>query len=217
MEIFRTLTIQLDAEAMARVIEGLTPHLPEGWTRDRETEEGLRKVGNKDVTYCFVYTDVSQQSSRLLFLNSKDLKTFEVPNITVLTGWRLTVEQYNELITLFAEAITPFVRAESGELRLGPTQQELEHWMSPATAEALRQFSRRANRNVAAGLPADRERWNAFVLAAHTDQCKMTPEELRRWLTEEERWFDTIAERLADEYQYKREILAFEHDTRRSA
>ena len=216
MEIFRTLTIKLEAEAMARVIEELTPQLPEGWTRDHETEEGLRKVGNKEVTYCFVHTDPYETRS-LLFVAMSDQSAFEITNIVPLSCSQLPFRQYNETVVRFATLMSPFVAKAKGTLQVGPDFVDLDYWMSPATAEALRQFSRRANRSVAAGHPADRERWNAFVLSAHADQCKMTPGELRRWLIEEERWYDAAAERLADEYQYGRELLAFEHNNRRSA
>ena len=100
---------------------------------------------------------------------------------------------------------------------LTEAQADLDHWMAPATAEKLRLFSTCANKATGSAHPRDRERWNDFVLSAHRDGSRMDASTLQRWLIEAEGWPPEVAEQLALEYEYGRELLAFADGHRRSA
>src|SRR5260370_40107650 len=99
---------------------------------------------------------------------------------------------------------------------LSDGQVELEHWMSHDTAEMLRRFSAFANKGTGSAHPADRDRWNSFVVAAHRGGSRMGAEDLRRWLIEGDGWPPEVADQLAVEYEYGRELLAYA-EGRRSA
>jgi hypothetical protein len=100
---------------------------------------------------------------------------------------------------------------------LTEVQVGLDDWMSPATAEKLRTFSTCANKSTGAAHPSDRERWNAFVLSAYQDGSRMDASALRRWLVEAEGWPAEVADQLALEYAFGRELLTFAEEHRRSA
>jgi hypothetical protein len=97
------------------------------------------------------------------------------------------------------------------------TKVGLEDWMSGATAEKLRQFSETPNKSTGASHPNDRERWNDFVLSAHREQSRLDPSTLQHWLMEAEDWPPEVAEQLAIEYAYGRELLTFAEGGRRNA
>jgi hypothetical protein len=97
------------------------------------------------------------------------------------------------------------------------TQADLEHWLSAAAAEKLRRFSSGANRGTGSSHPQDRERWNEFVLSAHQARSILDASTLRRWLVEVDQWPPEVADQLAVEYEYGRELLAFADGQRRSA
>jgi hypothetical protein len=100
---------------------------------------------------------------------------------------------------------------------LTDAQADLDHWMSPATAAKLRAFSTCANKSTGAGHPSDRERWNEFVLSAYSEGSRMDAPTLRRWLVESDGWPSELADQLALEYEYGRELLRFAEEHRRSA
>jgi hypothetical protein len=55
-----------------------------------------------------------------------------------------------------------------------------------------------------------------FVLAAHRERSSLHASTLRRWLIEIEGWAPDVAEQLAIDYEYGRELLVFA-EGRRSA
>jgi len=80
----------------------------------------------------------------------------------------------------------------------------------------LRTFSAKANKGPGSANTRDRERWNAFVVAAFRDGSTLDAYTLRRWLAEIEGWAPELADQLAGEYAYGCELLNFAKD-RRSA
>jgi len=81
--------------------------------------------------------------------------------------------------------------------------------MSAETATCLRNFSHLANKGTGSAHPSDRQRWNAFVLSAHETGSNLDASMLARWLMEVEDWPSEVAEQLAVEYEYGRELLGY--------
>ena len=53
----------------------------------------------------------------------------------------------------------------------------------------------------------DRERWNRFLTAAYNEGTSLDGPTLYRWLVENEKWPESDADNLADEYAHARELL----------
>jgi hypothetical protein len=220
MEIFRDLSINVEPDRMAAIADLIDRSPPSGWTRDRAAEENVRAapVLKPRPAFCFSCTQEGKRPAATLILAQKDPATFSVSNIIPLTKHQLAHGEYNAILEDFYErAIRPYTGAGGVTARLTGGQADLEHWMSHDTAELLRQFSALANKGTGAAHPNDRERWNAFVLAAHRDGSKMAAADLRRWLIEVESWAPEVAGQLAVEYDYGRELLGFADGHRRSA
>jgi len=219
MEIFRDLYVSADADRMAAVVEQFEHSLPPGWARDSEAERNIRAspFGTRP-TYCFICVGHGDLPAATLVLAQKDPGTFFVSNIIPTSKHQLSYREYNSILEEFHDrALRP--SSESGGLTavLTEAQADLDHWMSPATAEKLRAFAACANQSTGAAHPSDRERWNEFVLSAYCDRSQMDASTLRRWLIEFEGWPSELADQLALEYEYGRELLSFAEEHRRSA
>jgi hypothetical protein len=218
MEVFRDLTIHGDAEELTRTLDLVERSLTGGWSRDRVVEERLQRLGTrKAVDYCFACTKEGQRPAANVFFREKDPETLHVPNIVPMTQHRLPYGQYNALLEEFYQQfVRPAANQTGAVAELTGNQADLDRWLSPLAAEKLVGFSRSANRGTGSSHPSDRERWNDFVLAAHRECSGLDASTLRRWLVEIEGWAPEVAEQLAIEYEYGRELLAFA-DGRRSA
>jgi len=220
MEIFRDLSIGIEADRMAAIADLIEKSLPAGWTRDRAAEERARAtpVLGPRPTFCFTYEQEGRHPAAMVVLTQKDPATFHVANIIPLAKHQLARSEYNAILEdFYTHVIQPFTGPAGVTASLSGGQADLEHWMAPDTAELLRQFSARANKGTGSSHPNDRERWNAFVLSAHQSGSKMDAPDLRRWLIEVGGWAPEVAEQLAIEYQYGRELLTFAGAHRRSA
>jgi hypothetical protein len=218
MEVFRDLTIHGDAERLARMMDLVERSLTGGWSRDRGIEEHLQGLGpRKAVEYCFACTKEGQRPAANVFFTEKEPGTLHVPNIVPRVQHRLAYGQYNALLEEFYQQFVRPAADQTGAVaELTGNQADLDRWLSRPVAEKLVGFSRSANRGTGASHPSDRERWNDFVLAAHRECSNLDASTLRRWLVEIEGWAPEVAEQLALEYEYGRELLAFA-EGRRSA
>jgi hypothetical protein len=141
-----------------------------------------------------------------------------VSNVIPHSRRRLNYDQYNRVVAEFYDHFVRPAAARAGAVaELTETQADLGRWLSPAAAEKFRRFSSCANKGTGASHPQDRERWNDFVLSAHQDRSTLDGSTVRRWLVEVEDWPLEVADQLAVEYEYGRELLAFADGHRRSA
>lgn len=221
MEIFRDLHITAEPERMAAAADLIERSLPAGWTRDRAAEARVRSAPalKPRPTYCFGCSQEGRRPAALVILTQKDPATFFVSNVMPLAKHQLAHGEYNAVLEDFYErVIRPHAGAGSGlAASLSGGEVDLEHWMSHSTADLLRRFSACANKGTGSSHPSDRDRWNAFVVAAHGDGSRMDAADLRRWLVEVDGWPPEVAEQLAVEYEYGRELLAYAAGQRRSA
>lgn len=219
MEVFRDLYVGVDADRMAAVVEQIDRAPPPGWLRDREVEGRIRSSPSAErPTYCFTRAGADSLPTATLILAQKDLGTFYVSNIIPVSRHQLSRKEYNSLLEDFYErALRPSAEQSGMTTVLTGAQVDLDHWMSPATAEKLRKFSALANKGTGSSHPMDRDRWNDFVLSAHQEDSRMDASTLERWLVEAEVWPPEVADQLAVEYEYGRQILAFADARRRSA
>jgi hypothetical protein len=217
MEVFRDLYLHGDREQVAAVIAEVERSLTGGWTRDSVAEEGMRSLMAGSVTYCFFCTREAGRPGARVFLAEKEAVLFYVSNVVPYQQHQLSYREYNAILEEFCERfLLPHAERAGLRVELTATQADLSNWLSPPVAERLRKFSLCANKSTGSSHPSDRERWNDFVVAAHRDHSSLDAYTLRRWLIEVEGWPPEVAARLALEYEYGRELLAFS-EGRRSA
>ncbi len=219
MHIFRELFIRGEPDRLAATLTEIERTLSEDWFRDVETEKQLAALPTAVRSSCFgCFDDGGNRPGATIILTTKDPDTLSVANVIPISRHRLNYDQYNRVLEEFYNRFVQPAAATTGAVaELTDTQADLEYWLSPLTAEKLRRFSSCANKGTGAALSQDRERWNDFVLSAHQDRSTLDASTLRRWLVEVEDWPPEVADQLAVEYYYGRELLAFADGHRRSA
>lgn len=219
MHVFRELFIRGEPDRLAATVAEIERSLSEDWFRDKEKERQLASLPTAVQSSCFgCFDDGSGRPGATVILTAKSPDVLSVANVIPHSRSRLDYNQYNRVLEEFYNRFVQPAAAKTGvEAELTDTQADLEHWLSLTAAEKLRRFSSWANKGTGASLSQDRERWNDFVLSAHQDGSPLDSSTLRRWLVEVEDWPPEVADQLAFEYYYGRELLAFADGHRRSA
>lgn len=219
MDVFRELILRGDEARLVAVIAEIERAVPKDWFRDKVIEERTQRVSRHPrPIYCFACAKTDLRPGAHVFLTDTASGVLQVSNIIPHTQHQLEPGQYNAILEEFCERLVRPVALRMGvEVALTEAQADLERWLSKAAAEKLRAFSVCANKSTGAAHPKDRERWNDFVVAAHQDRSSLDASTLRRWLLEIENWPPEVADQLAREYAFGRELLAFDENHRRSA
>lgn len=212
MKVFRDLYISASAQSMAAAVATMEQTATGGWARDKNAEARWRGApsATKRATYCFVRAKDALRPGAMLILAQKDPGSFYVSNIIPIERHQLENSEYNDVLVEFYENVfKPYADKAGIKHSLTPPEADLERWLDATTAELLRSFSEFANKGRGASHPNDRERWNAFLLAAHRNGGTLDPATLARWLVEAEQWPPEIADQLAIEYESGLELLAY--------
>lgn len=219
MHVFRELFIRGEPDRLTATLAEIERTLSNGWFRDKETERQLASLPTAAPSSCFgCFDDSGNRPGATVVLTDKKPDLLYVSNVIPHSRRRLNYDQYNRILEEFyARFVQPAAATTGAVAELTETQADLEQWLSSTAAEKLRRFSASANKGTGASHPQDRERWNDFVLLAHQDRSTLEASTLRRWLIEVENWPPEVADQLAVEYYYGRELLAYADGHRRSA
>jgi hypothetical protein len=217
MEIFRELFLRGERERLVAAAEAIEPALSDGWKGDREAEAKVRSIGDDRPEYCFTCSRSGDRQAALVFITEREPGVFYVANVVPNERSRLSHIKYNAILEEFYERyVRPCAKQAGVQAELTPSHVDLEHWLSQTAAQKLRRFSTAANRSTGSSHPSDRDGWMDFVITAHHERSSLTASSLRRWLVEVDGWPPEVADRLAIEYEFSRELLGFA-DGRRSA
>jgi hypothetical protein len=216
MKVYRGLSIKGSWQGLEAFIDGIAPRLAaEGWG-------AVEYVYQHDPLrpFCFTRPDPAGRTESEIWMARRDpdqpfLGNGElyVSNI-VPKDYRgqFSYPEYNAILTEFYERFARPVAIERGlSIELSSGEVDLEEWLSPTAAQALRLFSEKANKSTGASHPMDRERWYKFLILADKENARFDASTLARWLSEEAGWADTTASELADDYERARSLLAYEH------
>jgi hypothetical protein len=219
MKVFRDLFLRGEPEQLRATMSEVERLLSEGWSRDALAEGNLPALAPwGEPTYCFACAQRQQRPAAVVFVTQKEAGLFYVPNVIPRDQRELSHDAYNDILAEFHDRyVRPAADRTGVRVELTDTQADLSSWLSPAAAQKLRGFSAAANRSTGASHPSDQDRWMDFIVAAHRDGSRLDAHTLRRWLTEVENWPPEVAQRLALEYEFGKEVLAFSEGRRRSA
>ena len=197
-------------------LDGLTPDefgdrteavATNGWTRDRTREaETKRTGGGQWLTYALSHHPTLPPS--YLFLTGRSPGLLYVANIISPARDRLAYDEYNAILKSFGDDVLARVQPPGAiHFDLSGTDIELSTQLSPSVFERLQFFSTHANKRTGSGHPFDRRRWLDFLIATVDAQADLDSHTLTRWLEEDGGWDAEQASRLADEYEFGRELL----------
>lgn len=209
MEIYSDMTIsgsQSDLSELLQRLDGSS--LAGSWRRDETAERDIAPLllGQTGVR-CFENTTETELPSACLWLDIESDR-WEVTNVIPMPpNDSLTPSQYHSLLCSFrghASRLATDLRIRISEplLDVGPG-----YWLTPKTEKLLHAFSTLANKSTGASHPRDRERWHAFVRAAHEDRVRVGGDELSRILVEHDHWSESKASELAILFEYELALL----------
>lgn len=209
MEVFRELLIRGTPAQLASTLSAIESSLADGWSRCAVP----RIAGVSMLTmpsHGFACARAGRRPAATLFIAEKSPELLYVSNIVPQDERQLGYGDYNRILEEFCQRfVRPSAERTGVAVELTDAQAELEHWLSPAAAEKLRNFSAQANRSTGSAHPIDHERWMDFLVAAHRESSNLDGVSLRRWLIETEGWPTEVAVQLVSEYEIGRDVLAY--------
>ena len=172
MKTFRDLYIQLNGvntETFTQKLESQTNSI---WVRRKDKEE----IGSGEEHFmCFeaVKNDTSMSVALFLFPYS-DAETWWVSNIVPTEQNELTHDQYNDALMSFNEQIiqpaiidTPITAQLTSDVITVASVAGIE------VENALKRFSKLANKSTGTSHPSDQKRWFEFLTMAHHAHAKL--------------------------------------------
>jgi len=207
VKIFQDLTIKGESSPLEQFVREIEASLKENWSRNREMEEKVRPL-DPSPTWCFAFAGRGEEPAAFLWLAYREAKVLYVPNIVPAGTERLSREQYNRIVQEFYEKFVKGAAHKTGvRADLGRESVELEDLLGVEAAQALRRFSALANKSTGSSHPRDRARWEEFLMAAHLKGSTLAPDELERWLIQEQQWPSDKSTDLAIEYEDAMSLL----------
>lgn len=207
LDVFQDLrlrTLHIGASLRNAILDEV--HVP--WRHESEREELLRSAGSHSKDVIALVRDPFEGIDRSALVLWEDADGYHVSNIVPEKAGQLSIAQYNAILQDFVARIAePAARNGSFRVEVTSAKQSLDDWLDSGTADALRRFSRAANKSTGASHPSDQERWFKFLISAYRTSAHMSPGDLARWLREVENWPEDTAHELAVEYEFASALL----------
>ena len=180
-----------------------------GWARDRSKDEEMKRTGGSGAWFTFALSAHKTLPSAFLFITQKESSDrLYIPNIFSLARDRLTYDEYNQILKSFADSVlVPLRDRKVINFNLSGTDIDLSTLLPMEVFDRLRKFSALANKKTGSSHPLDHDRWMDFLIASDEAEVKLDPNTLARWLVEVEGWGREQASRLAEEYEFGRDLL----------
>lgn len=171
MKICRTLSVTGTPGSLQGMLDDIRGRRPRGWRFDTPLSPGL---------FTFVRTPGDKPGDLMVFFGYFDVNKLIVANAHATPDWPgdFTMDDFNDTVVHFAEAIRPFVEKWGLTLTLGSSEGELRDQMSPTTFRALQDF---VEVNGHSDALADAY-WARFLNYLHIEQSLVRPPVLAEWL-----------------------------------
>jgi hypothetical protein len=181
--------------------------LQDGWKRNRQAEERFGRHGTRGPwDYCFSCTAKPGRPAAGLWIHARGPNELHVSTVVPLDQPRLTDEEVDHLLQEFdREFLGPAAVAVGVTTEIVRHHRSVEDNVSAAAVRLLRAFSQTANRAELG--PADRQRWNQFLICIHQEESAFDPALLDEWL-QREGWPADARTRLLVEHESAGSLLA---------
>jgi len=207
MKTFGELSIKLNQLPAEEFGDLAAAAATNGWVRERSKDDEMKRTG-QGVWFSFTLTGHKSLPPAYLFLTQKSPGVLHVPNIISPARDRLNFDDYNDILNSFRDDVLRHVHPQNAiDVSLTGTTVDLRLQLPQRVYEPLHLFSVAANRITGSSHPLDRERWMDFLITSVEEGVTLDAHTLSRWLIEEEQWEPDQASRLAEEYEFGRDLL----------
>lgn len=215
MKDYKELKLTGMPECLSRLLSGISTESFDGWKRNRALEETLPADGLNSGFYCFTCDErPSRRSANLWLAPKRGAEYYYVTNIIPNQGDRLSYDDYNEILSSFAIRLRASQLSNNVQIIEEGGTLVLDAFLSQEALPRLQRFTRTANKATGSSHHFDKERWFAFIVAAHVESSSLHSSDLLRWLLEEELWPEDQATELIIEYEQQRSLLEYYDKTR---
>lgn len=203
IELFKNLKIPMGVEDFGELSRSLKAAVesPWGYVADRELDF---VVGGKSVLFSYRRGFLPDANLSLAWYDGEAT----VGNIVPTAFGQLTMSEYNRLLDDFLDNyVLPIADKMKLSVEITKGSRDISDWLTSLARSKLEAFSNMANKGSGSSHPADRQRWQDFIVQAHLEKASLPSDVLRRWLIEELRWPETVALDLAAEFTDGIELL----------
>jgi len=221
VEVFQNLFLRGPAKSQPALRQALLDHVAGPWCHAEEIEKKLSTLpgwsagrpgsasGENGADILAFDRDTSDGLPAATLWLSSQSDGYKVTNIIPSETGQLDYSEYNAILEDFGQRVASRAAQQVGfQIETTSSRQSIEDWLPQKAAEALRRFSRYANKSTGSAHPSDREHWFKFLITAHSDKGQLDTELLARWLVEVEGWSDDRADKLAIEYEFGLGLLS---------
>lgn len=211
MRKFRELKVFGEPRILELLISRIESRLSDGWTRGREREQELPRLGQEQYFLFLCCSNLEHPAVVLaLLLESRCLR---VANIFPQDPGQITVRQYNSVLVDFHLRILHQAALEAGTpVELSSDERTIEEAFHPEVLGRLKTFV-----VCAEGLwsrpswshRCDQERLFAFLLEAHQHFNKIDTGLLRHWLKKDRHWPSNKVDQLLCEIEFGSDLLEY--------
>lgn len=211
VKVFRELTIFGEPQTLQLLISRIEGRLSDGWSRGREREQELRRIGPEQffIFLCGANTEHPAVVLALL-LEGRRIK---VTNIFPQEPGQITVGQYNSaLVDFYLRFLHQAALEACLSVELSSDERTIEETFHPEVMGRLKTFV-----FCAEGLwsrpswlhPCDQERLFAFLIEAHRRSNKVDHDLLRHWLENDRHWPPNKVDHLLCEIEFGADLLSY--------
>jgi hypothetical protein len=214
LEVFQDLLLRGPPNAGASLRQALLDHAMAPWRHVEEGDKDLSTHAGQGADVLTFKREAGEGLAAATLVLWPRSEGYEVTNIVPTEVRELGYGGYNAILQDFLRRIAMPAAQQAGfKVEVTAPRQSIDEWIPAKTADALRRFSRSANKGTGSSHPLDRQRWFAFLIQAHADHRRLDTERLVRWLVEVDGWSDYTAHELAIEYEFGLDLLN-EYDKR---
>jgi len=200
MNTFKDLKINNFAEFKAFVSKNTSS---DHWKRNQEKELELSEIGNEQI--CFEYIGKLLPSSLLWVSDDAGGINGYVTNIIPMNKSSLSIDEYNELIDVWADE---YLKNYPHSYTIGSAERTIESEYGKTASDALKYFSEYANKSTGHSHPLDEKRWFEFIYETII-YGKMIEGELLRHELALHGWNEDSAYDLSLDYEYGYSAMKF--------
>ncbi|MGC2223687.1 MAG: hypothetical protein WA624_15710 [Methylocella sp.] len=211
VKVFRELTIFGEPRMLELLISRIESRLSDGWSRGREREQELRRLGPEEF-FIFLCGANAEHPALVLALLLEG-RRIKVTNIFPQESGQITVHQYNSALVDFYLRFLHAAAFEAGlSVELSSDERSIEEAFHPEVLGRLKTFV-----FCAEGLwsrpswlhPFDQKRLFAFLIEAQRHSNKIDTGLFRHWLENDRHWPSNKVDQLLAEVEFGADLLAY--------
>jgi len=211
VKVFRELTVFGEPRSLETLISRLDDQLNEGWSRDREREQELLRLGPEQ--YFFFLSGANAERPAVALAMLLEGRCLKVANIFPQESGQISAAQYNSTLIDFHLRFLHAAALEAGlPIELSSDERTIEDAFHPEVLGRFKFFV-----FCAEGLwsrpswshPNDQGRLFAFLIEAHQRSNKIEIGLLGHWLVNDRHWPAEKVDGLLGEIEFGTDLLAY--------